>query len=275
MYHDNDNSEDEDEEELSYNEEDDNDIDEDEEAAPGPPAAENEAAPDNDVVDDEPPVVENNDDDDEGQADMQPSAEVEQPPGILPGEAAGMGEVDQDEEYDEHVFPEIPGVSKEETEPETPGVSAVEEEEASENGDDLPAQDMITGQLPPAPPGEDNGTRGRYNLRSDRNRSYNHRYAGKDLVVDDESGIVMTTEGTGEVLETLQMSLKAGLRKFGNDGVKAVEKEMRQLFKYTRKVRKNQIVTAGRLVTVLDMRPQMRGTRTNNNDSKVCSAICK
>ena len=33
-------------------------------------------------------------------------------------------------------------------------------------------------------------------------------------------------------------------------------------------MRKNQIVTAGRLVTVLDMRPQPRGTRTNNNDSK-------
>ena len=47
------------------------------------------------------------------------------------------------------------------------------------------------------------------------------------------------------------------------------------MFKYTRKVRKNQMVTAGRLVTVLDMRPQMRGTRTNNNDSKVCSAIYK
>ena len=48
-----------------------------------------------------------------------------------------------------------------------------------------------------------------------------------------------------------------------------------RLFKYTIKVRKNQIVTAGRLVTVLDMRPQPRGTRTNNNDSKVCSAIYK
>ena len=182
MYPDNDNSEDVDEEELSYNEEDDNDVDEDEEAAPGPPAAENKAAPDNDVDDDEPPVVENDDDDDEGQADTQPFAEVEQPPGILSGEAAGMGEVDRDEEYDEPVFPEIPGVSEEETEPETPGVGAVEEDKACENGVDLPAQDVITGQLPPAPPGEDNGTRGRYNLRRDRNRSYNHRYAGKDFV---------------------------------------------------------------------------------------------
>ena len=39
----------------------------------------------------------------------------------------------------------------------------------------------------------------------------------------------MTTKGCSEVLETPQMSLKAGLRTFGNDGMKAVEKEMRQL----------------------------------------------
>ena len=39
----------------------------------------------------------------------------------------------------------------------------------------------------------------------------------------------MTTLGASEVLGTPQMSLKAGLRTFGSDGVKAVEKEMRQL----------------------------------------------
>ena len=219
---------------MSYNEEEDSDVNEDEEVAPGPPAAQNEAAPDNDVDDGGPPAVENNDNDDNnmvGQADTQPSAEVEQPPGDIPGEATGEGVVDQDEEYDEPVFPETPGVSEEETKLETPGVGAVEEDETSESGgDDLPTQDVVTGQLPPAPPEEDNGTGGRYNLHSDRNRNYNHRYAGKDFVVDDKSGIVMTTEGTSEVLETPQMSLKAGLHTFGSDGVKAVEKEMRQLY---------------------------------------------
>ena len=119
--------------------------------------------------------------------------------------------VDQGKEYDKPTFPEIPGVSKEETELETPGVGAVEEYKVSENGDDQPTQDVATGQLPPAPPGEDNGIGGRYNLCSDQNRNYNHRYTGKDFVVDNESGIVMTMEGTGEVLETPQMSLKAGL----------------------------------------------------------------
>ena len=39
----------------------------------------------------------------------------------------------------------------------------------------------------------------------------------------------MTTHGTSEVLDTPQMSLKAGLCTFRDDGVKAVEKEMRQL----------------------------------------------
>ena len=47
------------------------------------------------------------------------------------------------------------------------------------------------------------------------------------------------------------------------------------VFKYTVKVCKNQIVTASRLVTVLDMRPQTRGTLTNNNDLKVCSVTYK
>ena len=242
-YHDNDNSEDEDEDDLSYNGEDDNEVDEDEEVAPGPPAGGDEPAPDNEVDNDGPLAVGNGDDDDEDgppamedcynddedQADTQPSAEAEQPPGILPGNATGAGEVDQDEEHNEPVFPEIPGVSDKVIEPETPGVGAGEEDKGGENGDDPPALDGITGQLPPTAPGEDSGAKGRYNLRSNRDRSYNHHYAGKDFIVDNESGIVMTTEGTGEVVETPQMSLKAGLCTFGSDGMKAVEKEMRHL----------------------------------------------
>ena len=39
----------------------------------------------------------------------------------------------------------------------------------------------------------------------------------------------MTTKGCSEVLETPKMSLKAGLQTFGNDDMKAVEKEMHQL----------------------------------------------
>ena len=47
------------------------------------------------------------------------------------------------------------------------------------------------------------------------------------------------------------------------------------MFKYTPKVCKNQIVTAGRLVTALDMRPQPRVTLTNNNNPKVYSVVHK
>ena len=76
-------------------------------------------------------------------------------------------------------------------------MSAGEEDKASEDSSDP--------QVQPEQPGEDSSKKGRYNLHSDRSQSYNHRYAGNDFVVDDESGIVMTTEGTDEVLETPQM----------------------------------------------------------------------
>ena len=246
MYNDNDNSDDDDDDDdhLSYNEEDDNDDDDDEEAVLGPPAAGDVAAPnhnmDDDGVDDDgwdneegegavPLIAENDDDDDEDQAVTQPSAEVGQPPDAMTFEAAGAGDVNQDEQHDEPDLQGTPGVSDEEIEPETPGASAGEDNETSENGDDQPTLDEITDQVQPAQPVENNDKEGRYNLCSNRTRSYNHRYAGNDFVVDDESGIVMTAEGTGEVLETPQMSLKTGLHTFGTDGMKAVEKEMKQL----------------------------------------------
>ena len=162
---------------MSYNKEEDYGVDEDDEAAPRPHAAENEAAP-------RPPVVENDDDVDDDDndddiatqaehADAQPPAEAEQP-GNPPREIAGVGVADQGEEHDEAIFPEIQGVDKEVIEPETPGVGMVEENEVGKNGDDQPTQDVATGQLPLAPPQEDDYTEGRYNLCSDQNCNYNH-----------------------------------------------------------------------------------------------------
>ena len=75
----------------------------------------------------------------------------------------------------------------------------------------------------------ENNLGGRYNLHGGRNRNYDHHYTGEDFVIDNEVGIIMTAKGCSEVLETLQMSLKAGLQIFGDDGMKAVEKEMCQL----------------------------------------------
>ena len=251
-YHDNDNGDDNDDDDLSHNEEDDDNVDDDEEGALGPPAAGDVAAPDNDMEDDGvdddgwdnkgddgwdnkgdddagPLVGENDDDDDEGQADTQPSAEVGQPPDAMTLETAGAEDVNQDEQQDGPDLQGTPGVSDEEIEPETPGVSAGEDDGTGKDGGDQPTLDEIMDQVQPAQPGENNGKEGRYNLHSDRSQSYNHRYAGNDFVVDDESGIVMTMESTGEVLETPQMSLKTGLRTFRTDGMKAVEKEMKQL----------------------------------------------
>ena len=112
---------------------------------------------------------------------------------------------------------------------EIPGVGEEEDDEADGDADDQSTQDEVAVKQPLAPPKAENNLGGRYNLRGDRNRNYNHHYAGKDFVVDNEVGITMTTKDCSEVLETPQMSLKAGLRTFGDDGMKAVEKEMRQL----------------------------------------------
>ena len=79
------------------------------------------------------------------------------------------------------------------------------------------------------PPDVKNNMVGGYGLRNRWGRNYNHRYAGEDFVVGDDTGVTLATRGSDEVLETPQMSLKAGLRTFGDDGMKAVEKEMRQL----------------------------------------------
>ena len=64
-----------------------------------------------------------------------------------------------------------------------------------------------------------------YHLRG-MGRDYDHRYARKDYIID---SMAMTTHAMSKVLEMPQMSLKAGLRSFGNDGIRAVEKEMCQL----------------------------------------------
>ena len=133
--------------------------------------------------------------------------DVQQPAGA--GLPDNPDHQDYGEEKDEPVG--IPGVDDEIADPETPGVG----ERGDENEEEEP---MIE---PPVGRGG-----GRYNLRRARGRDYDHRYAGNSFIIDEAA---MTTLGTSEVLETPQMSLKAGLRTFGKDGVKAVEKEMRQL----------------------------------------------
>ena len=242
-YQDNNNDDDDYEDDLSYNEEDDVNVDVGEEAELGQPAAEDGAAQDNDVVDEDvdddvsnnqegdqaaPLIEENDDDDDEDHADMHMSSDIDQSQNAMTLEA-GADDVDQDNRQNGPILEGTPGVDDAVIAPEIPGVTVEEDDGTHEDDNDEPALDEIAGQGQPTQPGRDNGGEGRYNLRSNRSRSYNHRYKENDFVIDDDSGIVMTTECTSEVLETPQMSLKAGLRVFGDDGAKAVQKEMKQL----------------------------------------------
>ena len=191
--------------------EDDDDVDVDRDEALGPPMEENDAAA-------EPPAVEDNDDanNDDNNDDVVAETNVQQPVEAgQPGDLANQGDADNEDDEDDLL--EIQGVDEETTDPETPGVG--------ENGEDKEEEEAID-QPPPVPPQRNDRGNGRYNLRSTRGRDYDHQYAGEDFVIDN---VAMTTHGMSEVLETPQMSSKAGPRTFGNDGIRSVEKEMRQL----------------------------------------------
>ena len=215
-YHEGDSISDDEDDVLSDDEEDDGDVVEDDEEEENPPDNEENDA---NEIEDEPqaPQAEGNDaaavpppgDDDEeaNSVNLMSEAEAMEPVEAGPPEdpVDHQGELPED--------PETPGVGRvgehEEgagtNNPETPGVGGadVHQEEAEDQA--------------PAP---------RYNLRKTRGRDYGHRYDKEDYVTD---SVVMTTQGESEVLETPQMSLRAGLRTFGKDGEVAVEKEMRQL----------------------------------------------
>ena len=214
LSHNDDSTSDDEEDVLSYNEEEDNNLDKDAEEndpAPAPPVAE---------IDDEQLPAEAEADQPEEEANLNEDEDEADLPEIR-GVDEKVIEPNQNEDDDEADLLEIQGVDEEVIEQEAPEVGAVERNEEGEE-EDQPTGDEATGQPPPASP-QGNG---RYNLRNNRNRNYGHQYAGKDFVID---SMAMTIHKASEVLDTPQMSLKAGLRTFGDDGMKAVEKEMRQL----------------------------------------------
>ena len=150
----------------------------------------------------------------------------EQPPGEIPGVDAFEHRESTDcaSEYNEPMLG-TPGVGGKEENEDDDGVAKQHEmppKEENEDDDGVAKQHEM-------PPKAKESTASGYGLRRKRGRSYNHRYAGEDFVVGDDMGITLAIKGDDEVLETPQMSLKAGLRAFGDDGIKAVEKEMRQL----------------------------------------------
>ena len=134
----------------------------------------------------------------------------------LPGEIPGVGTVEQETGNDVGNLVDGDGNIDE------PGIPGVGDDGKNDTNVENDEQSKATLDL-------NTNTVGGYSLRGKRNRNYNHRYAGEEFVVGDDTGITLATNGDRVFLETPQMSLKAGLRTFRNDGMKAVEKEMRQL----------------------------------------------
>ena len=121
---------------------------------------------------------------------------------------------------------ETPGVRPEVTEPrETPGVRPTMEPVQDEDDDDEDAEDL------------DQYLDSRYGRRSERYSLRERKPPGSYQYFDPDAHIFTTTGvNGGESLATAQMSMKKGLAMFGDDGVTAVRKEMRQL--HDRKVMK-------------------------------------
>ena len=223
-YHHNDNNDDDDDDDddESYHHNDDSDDDDEEDNDDNDNHDGDEGGVDNNddnasdgIANDRPMVDTPKDSEVEGDEplieDIPPPNDVVEQPDNPPGEIPGVGAVDHEGEVGaDHV-----GVN-DETRLGIPGVD--------DNGDDGTVDEQSE-----TPPDLENSTVGGYGLRNRQGRDYNHRYAGEDFVVGDDTGITLATRGNDEVLETPQMSLKAGLRTFGDDGMKAVEKEMRQL----------------------------------------------
>ena len=222
-YHHNDNNDDDDDDDdnESYHHNDDSDDDDKEDNDDIDNHDGDEGGVDNnddnasDGIGNDPPMVDTPEDNevegDEPLIEDIPPHDVAEEPDNPPGEIPGVGAVDHEGEVGaDHV-----GVN-DETRLGIPGVD--------ENGDD----DTVDEQSE-TPPDVENSMVGGYGLRNRRGRNYNHRYTGEDFVVGDDTGITLATRGNDEVLEMPQMSLKAGLRTFGDDGMKAVEKEMHQL----------------------------------------------
>ena len=203
-HHDNENEEDDDN--SDHNDEGEEDVDNedgghDDVEADGNP---NEDMPDGNVMEDGEPIID----------DAPPLGDIQQIPGDAPGGIPGVG-VDEAEDG-VGANHNIPQDMDDETPPGIPGVDG--------SGVDETVDEQAT-----LHPDANTNMVGGYGLRNKRGRNYDHRYAGENFVVGEDVGITLTTTESDQVMETPQMSLKAGLRTFGDDGLKPVEKEMRQL----------------------------------------------
>ena len=215
--HHNDNNEGEDDHIDNENEDDDENSDHDDEGGGADGNEDNDSngteangnpmvdGPDDNEIEGGEPLIEN----------APPLDDIQQVPDNPPGGIPGVG-VAEEEEDGAAINHDIPGDTDDETSLGIPGVDG--------NGDD-----DIGNEQPMILPDVNNNMVGGYALRNRRGHNYNHWYAGEDFVVGEDTGVTLATKESDGVLETPQMSLKAGLRTFGDDGMKAVEKEMHQL----------------------------------------------
>ena len=205
---------------------DDDDDDDDESYRPNDDSDDDD---DDDYDGDEGGVDTNDDDSSEGTGNDPPT--VDTPEDDTPEDDG----VEDNEPLTEDVPPQDNAVEQPEHPPGgIPGVDSFEDDEPmlgipGVGGNEENEDDGGVDEQSETPPKAKESTASGYGLRNRHGRSYSHRYAGEDFVVGDDTGIILATRGDDEVLEMPQMSLKAGLRTFGDDGIKAVEKEMRQL----------------------------------------------
>ena len=119
---------------------------------------------------------------------------------------------------------EIKGVD----EPDNSGIDQ-DADDMEKRGDDQPSDDQHEETMEER---NDTDNRTGYNLRRNRERTYKHIYDPKVFSTakgdDNEGAIAMTMTNEGSE-ETGQMSMKKGLKVFGEPGYATVKKEMQQL----------------------------------------------
>jgi hypothetical protein len=150
--------------------------------------------------------------------------------GEIPGVDADQDDHDDDEDVDENTDDdyEPPG--------ESAGVGTNDGEEPPvESAGVGPHSDTKDNEHQTALEQEMNAKYGpctkQYNMRQQKPRDYSHLFATKGDEEDTEEGVEVETveEEEEEPLATPQMSMKKGIRVFGQDGIAAVKKEMLQL----------------------------------------------
>ena len=130
-------------------------------------------------------------------------------PGVVDHENEGVGEEDHDVHIDEANYKDQDNVSTE--------VDAVKDITADQDSGE---EDRVQGTP-------------QYNLRKNRARSYKHVYDPElyetENVKQTEMGDVVLTTVDNALKDMPQMSMKKGLKLFGEGGYAAVKKEMQQL----------------------------------------------